>query len=56
MAACGHAAARVPATAAWVDRTDAQTRLPGDACLVGVIPDEDPDLEPTVREFSPEGA
>ncbi|MBC2878879.1 MULTISPECIES: hypothetical protein [Streptomyces] len=52
---CVELSEAVPAPAAWADCPDAQTHLPGNACLVGVIPDEDPDLEPTVRVFSPEG-
>lgn len=31
------------------------THLPGSAVLVALVPDEDPDLEPSVRIWSPEG-
>ncbi|MER6540479.1 hypothetical protein ABT215_43375 [Streptomyces sp900105755] len=39
----------VPAPAAWAVIPNAEPHLPGPAFLVAVIPDEDPDLEPTVR-------
>lgn len=39
----------VPAQAAWTEIPNAATHLPGAAFLVAVIPDEDPDLEPTVH-------
>lgn len=40
--------------AAWAEIPDAETHLPGAAFLVAVVPDEDPDLEPTVRIHSPD--
>ncbi|MBZ4318099.1 hypothetical protein [Streptomyces huiliensis] len=52
---CVELSEAVPAPAAWADDPTAQTHLPGPAFLVGVIPDEDPALEPTVRVFSPDG-
>ncbi|MFJ3941849.1 hypothetical protein [Streptomyces parvus] len=44
----------VPAPAAWAETPNAATHLPGSAFLVALIPDEDPDLEPTVRIYSPD--
>ncbi|MBT2492261.1 hypothetical protein J7E96_27875 [Streptomyces sp. ISL-96] len=32
----------------------AVTYFPGSACLVALVPDEDPNLEPTVRVYSPD--
>ncbi|MET9776869.1 hypothetical protein ABZ023_21820 [Streptomyces sp. NPDC006367] len=32
----------------------AVTHLPGSPCLVALVPDEDPNLEPTVRVYSPD--
>jgi hypothetical protein len=32
----------------------AVTHFPGSACLVALVPDEDPHLEPTVRVHSPD--
>ncbi|MEU8435237.1 hypothetical protein AB0F18_20400 [Streptomyces sp. NPDC029216] len=32
----------------------AVTHFPGPACLVALVPDEDPNLEPTVRVYSPD--
>ncbi|MFF5403594.1 hypothetical protein ACFY8K_05055 [Streptomyces misionensis] len=39
----------VPAPAARDDIPDAVRHLPGDAFMVAFVPDEDPDLEPTVH-------
>jgi hypothetical protein len=39
----------VPAPAVWAEMPDAATHLPGAAILVALVPDEDPDLEPTVH-------
>lgn len=33
----------------------AVTHFPGSACLVALVPDEDPNLEPAVRVWSPDG-
>ncbi|MER6154773.1 hypothetical protein ABT147_04420 [Streptomyces sp. NPDC001868] len=44
---CVELSEAVPAPAAW-----AETHRPGVAFLVAVIPDEDPDLEPTVHIHS----
>ncbi|MFI1584529.1 hypothetical protein [Embleya sp. NPDC020630] len=41
-----------PAPAAWAEAPDAQTHLPGTALLVAFVPDEDPELEPTVHIHS----
>ncbi|MEW2623772.1 hypothetical protein [Streptomyces sp. NPDC048106] len=49
---CVELSAAVPAPAAWAEIPNAETRLPGAAFLVAVIPDEDPDLEPTVHIHS----
>ncbi|MGW7212123.1 hypothetical protein [Streptomyces collinus] len=37
-----------------VNSDAAVTHLPGSACLVALVPDEDPNLEPTVRVYSPD--
>lgn len=50
---CVELSEAVPAPAAWAEHPHAQTHLSGTAFLVAVIPDEDPDLEPTVRLYSP---
>lgn len=43
----------VPARTAEAERTGtAADHVPGAALLVALVPDEDPDLEPTVRVFS----
>ncbi|MFF5981429.1 hypothetical protein ACFY78_21520 [Streptomyces olindensis] len=42
----------VPAPAAWAENPNAETHLPGAAFLVALVPDEDPDLEPTVHIHS----
>lgn len=42
----------VPAPAASAELPDAATHLPGAAFLVAFVPDEDPDLEPTVHIHS----
>lgn len=34
---------------------DAVTHLPGAACLAALVPDEDPNLQPTVHVYSPDG-
>ncbi|WP_228446958.1 hypothetical protein [Streptomyces paludis] len=44
----------VPAPAARPETPNAATHLPGPAFLVALIPDEDPDLEPAVRTYSPD--
>ncbi|MFL1380581.1 MULTISPECIES: hypothetical protein [unclassified Nocardiopsis] len=45
----------VPAQAAEAEHADtAADHVPGTALLVAFVPDEDPDLEPTVRVFSPD--
>ncbi|MFE3526094.1 VVA0879 family protein [Streptomyces sp. NPDC059161] len=36
------------------DQSDVVTHLPRSACLVALVPDEDPNLEPTFRVFSPD--
>ena len=41
----------VPAPAAWAETT----HLPGPPYLAALVPAEDPDLEPTVRIYSPDG-
>ncbi|CAL9581467.1 hypothetical protein SUDANB176_05045 [Streptomyces sp. enrichment culture] len=51
---CVELSEAVPAPAAWAGDPHAPTHLPGSAFLVAVIPDEDPDLEPTVRVHSPD--
>jgi hypothetical protein len=42
----------VPAPAAWARIPDAVTHLPGAAFVVALIPDEDPEREPTVHIHS----
>ncbi|MFD5103080.1 hypothetical protein [Streptomyces albidochromogenes] len=37
----------------WAEAPKASDHLPGAAFLVALVPDEDPDLEPTVRVYSP---
>ncbi|WP_326633737.1 MULTISPECIES: hypothetical protein [unclassified Streptomyces] len=49
---CVELSEAVPAPAAWAEIPNAETHLPGGAFLVAVIPDEDPDLEPTVHVHS----
>ncbi|MFI8186879.1 hypothetical protein OG539_02180 [Actinacidiphila glaucinigra] len=45
----------VPVTAPAAENPDvAVTHVPGAAFLVALVPDEDPNLEPTVRVYSPE--
>ncbi|MFF4059318.1 hypothetical protein ACFYZ8_21595 [Streptomyces sp. NPDC001668] len=39
----------VLAPAAWAENPNAERHLPGAAFLVAFVPDEDPDLEPTVH-------
>lgn len=46
---CVELSEAVPAPAAWAEIPNAQTHLPGPAFIVAVVPDEDPDLEPTVH-------
>ncbi|MEU9074014.1 hypothetical protein [Kitasatospora sp. NPDC048538] len=46
---CVELSEAVPAPASWAGIPGAETHLPGAAFLVAVIPDEDPDLEPTVH-------
>lgn len=41
-----------PAPAAWAEIPNATTHLPGRAVLVAFVPDEDPNLEPTVHVHS----
>jgi hypothetical protein len=52
---CVELSEAVPAPAAWAEIPHAETHLPGDAFLVAVIPDEDPDLEPAVHIHSHDG-
>ncbi|WP_327364927.1 hypothetical protein [Streptomyces sp. NBC_01296] len=42
----------VPAPAVWAENPSAARHLPGVAFLVAFVPDEDPDLEPTVHIHS----
>ncbi|MFK4268555.1 hypothetical protein [Streptomyces milbemycinicus] len=42
----------VPAPAAWAENPNAGRYLPGAAFLVAFVPDEDPNLEPTVHIHS----
>lgn len=42
----------VPAPAEWAEIPNAETHLPGPAFLVAFVPDEDPNLEPTVHIHS----
>lgn len=46
---CVELSRAVPAPATWAENPEAPAHLPGSAFLVAVIPDEDPDLEPTVH-------
>ncbi|CAL9611562.1 hypothetical protein SUDANB145_05629 [Streptomyces sp. enrichment culture] len=48
----GELSEAVPAPAAWAEIPSAGTHVPGMTFLVAVIPDEDPDLEPTVHIHS----
>lgn len=45
----------VPAPDTWADVPDSPEYLPGPAFLVGLVPDEDPSLEPTVHVRSHDG-
>ncbi|WP_329343782.1 hypothetical protein OG866_44285 [Streptomyces sp. NBC_00663] len=49
---CVELSEAVPAPVAWAEMHNAETHLPGAAFLVAVIPDEDPDLEPTIHIHS----
>ncbi|MGW7276455.1 hypothetical protein ACWGH5_38895 [Streptomyces sp. NPDC054864] len=49
---CVELSEAVPEPAAWAEIPSAETHSPGVAFLVAVIPDEDPDLEPTVHIHS----
>ena len=49
---CVELSEAIPAPAAWAEIPNAETHLAGVAFLVAVIPDEDPDLEPTVHIHS----
>jgi hypothetical protein len=49
---CVELSEAVPAPASWAEIPNAETHRPGTAFLVAVIPDEDPDLEPTVHIHS----
>ncbi|MEI5527953.1 hypothetical protein WB401_35695 [Streptomyces brasiliscabiei] len=49
---CVELSEAVPAPAAWADIPHAETHVPGAAFQVAVVPDEDPDLEPTVHIHS----
>ncbi|WP_234351569.1 hypothetical protein [Streptomyces sp. XY413] len=42
----------VPGPAAWAENSIVERHLPGAAFLVTFVPDEDPDLEPTVHIHS----
>ncbi|WP_327279857.1 MULTISPECIES: hypothetical protein [unclassified Streptomyces] len=42
----------VPAPATWAEDTSAERYLPGAAFMVALVPDEDPNLEPTVHIHS----
>jgi len=45
----------VPASAKGVENSDAtETYRPGAAFLVALVPDEDPNLQPAVRVYSPD--
>ncbi|MEW2493358.1 hypothetical protein AB0942_07355 [Streptomyces nodosus] len=44
----------VPAPAVLGENPNAERRLPGAAFLVAFVPDEDPNLEPTVHVHSPD--
>jgi len=52
---CVELSEAVPAPESWADIPNAETHLPGAACLTAVVPDEDPDLDPTIRVHSPGG-
>ncbi|WP_328874139.1 hypothetical protein OHT76_30995 [Streptomyces sp. NBC_00287] len=43
-----------PAPPSWAQTPGAQTHLPGPAFAVALVPDEDPELAPTVRLYSPD--
>ncbi|MEU9592293.1 hypothetical protein AB0D84_21625 [Streptomyces sp. NPDC048193] len=49
---CVELSEAVPAPTPWAEIHSAEKHLPGVAFLVAVIPDEDPDLEPTVHIHS----
>ena len=49
---CVELSEAVPAPIAWAAIPNAETHMPGAVFLVAVIPDEDPDLEPTVHIHS----
>ncbi|MFF2660782.1 hypothetical protein ACFVUH_25895 [Kitasatospora sp. NPDC058032] len=49
---CVELSEAVPAPASWAEIPNTVPHLPGAAFLVAVIPDEDPDLEPTVHIHS----
>ncbi|MEU0913228.1 hypothetical protein [Streptomyces althioticus] len=49
---CVELSEAVRAPAAWAEIHHAETHVPGVPLLVAVIPDEDPDLEPTVHIHS----
>jgi hypothetical protein len=46
---CVELSEAVPAPAAWADVPHAESHLPGPAFMVAVVPDEDPNLEPSVH-------
>jgi hypothetical protein len=46
---CVELSEAVPAPTSWAEIPGARAFLPGPACLVAVVPDEDPDLEATVH-------
>jgi hypothetical protein len=45
---CVELSEAVPAPAAWADMPNSSTHMPGPAVVIAVVPDEDPDQEPTV--------
>ncbi|MFD5233880.1 hypothetical protein ACFWJ5_36190 [Streptomyces qaidamensis] len=45
----------VPAPATWTENPSGEMHLPGAAFLVAFVPDEDPNLEPTVHIHSHDG-
>ncbi|MEU9337184.1 hypothetical protein AB0D49_29170 [Streptomyces sp. NPDC048290] len=49
---CVELSKAAPAPEAWAEIPRAEPHLPGAAFVVAVIPDEDPDLEPTVHIHS----
>lgn len=49
---CVELSEAVPAPASWADIPGAETHLPGPAFMVAVVPDEDPEREPTVHIHS----